>query len=114
VRKETEIGVDVAIDAVGVLLPDALKLVRRSGRVLSFGMIETFSASIKPFDITHNGITIMTSYIDRFNFPEAIALVENCALDLEKLITHRLPLKEIHKGVELMRKGEGIKIVLFP
>ncbi len=114
VRKETEIGVDVAIDAVGVLLPDALKLVRKSGRVLLFGMIETFSASIKPFDITHNSITIMTSYIDRFNFPEAIALVENCALDLETLITHRLPLKEIHKGVELMRKGEGIKIVVFP
>ena len=47
VKEETEIGVDMAIDAVGTLVPDALKVVRACGKILSFGMIETFSAPIK-------------------------------------------------------------------
>ena len=114
IKEETGIGVDVAIDAVGMLLPDALKTVRKCGRVLSFGMIETFSAPIKPFDITHNSLTIMGSYIDRFTFPEAIHLVETGVLDLGKLVTHRFPLKDIEKGIDLMRKGEGVKIIIFP
>ena len=114
VRRETGIGADAVIDVVGTLLIDSLKMVRKGGRVLLFGLNEGFSAPIRQFEITHNSITVMGSFIERFNYSSAIELVQSGVLDLEELITHRLPLKEIHKGVDLMRKGEGIKIVLFP
>ncbi|BEU88962.1 zinc-dependent dehydrogenase [Selenomonas sp. TAMA-11512] len=32
----------------------------------------------------------------------------------EKFITHRLPLREIQKGIDLNRSGEAIKVVLHP
>ena len=32
----------------------------------------------------------------------------------EKFITHRLPLKDIQKGIDLSRSGEAIKVVLHP
>jgi len=35
-------------------------------------------------------------------------------LNLQELITHRFPLEEIHKGIQAMRKGEAIKIVITP
>jgi len=30
------------------------------------------------------------------------------------LVTHRLPLPEIEKGFEAMRRGEGIKVIIKP
>jgi len=114
VNEETGVGIDVAIDAVGTRVPDALRLMRKCGRILSFGMVETFSAPIRPFDITHNSLTIIGSYVDRFTFPEAIRLVESGTLDLDKLVTHRFPLRELSKGIDLMRKKKAIKVVVFP
>jgi len=114
VKKETEIGADVVIDAVGTLLGDSLKMVRKSGRVLLFGINENFSGQIRQFEITHNNITVIGSFIDRFSFSSAIDLVESGILNLQKLITHRFPLKEIDKGIDLMKKGEGVKIVISP
>ena len=114
IREQTLTGADIVIDATGTLLPNALQIVRKGGKILSFGMNETFTASIKPFDITRNSLTVMGSYIDRFNFSEAINLVESGILDLEKLITHGSSLREIQRGIDLMKKGEGVKIVLFP
>jgi L-iditol 2-dehydrogenase len=32
----------------------------------------------------------------------------------EKFITHRLPLEEINEGIELVRKGDAIKVILLP
>jgi len=114
VRGETGIGADAIIDVVGALLVDSLQIVRKSGRILLFGLNEGFSTPIRPFEITHNSITVIGSFIERFNYSSAIDLVQSGVLDLEKLITHRLPLKEVHAGIDLMRKGEGVKIVLFP
>ncbi|MCU1274943.1 MAG: putative zinc-type alcohol dehydrogenase-like protein YjmD, partial [Bryobacterales bacterium] len=38
VKAATEIGADIAVDAAGTLLPEAVQLVRRGGRVILFGM----------------------------------------------------------------------------
>jgi threonine dehydrogenase-like Zn-dependent dehydrogenase len=38
VKAITRIGVDVAVDAAGSLLPESLDLVRRGGRVILFGV----------------------------------------------------------------------------
>lgn len=35
-------------------------------------------------------------------------------VDLSKLITHKMPLEEIEKGLELMKAGECGKVILYP
>jgi len=114
VKEETLIGADVVVDAVGTLVKSAMAIVRRGGRILLFGQNYQARAQVAQNDITRNELTIMGSFIARFTFPTAIKVIESKVLDLEKLITHRLPLEDVHKGIEAMRKGEAIKVIITP
>lgn len=35
-------------------------------------------------------------------------------LDIDKLVSHRLLLSRVHEGIELLRKGKGIKVIIYP
>ena len=114
VKEETIVGADVVVDAVGTLVKSAMAIVRRGGRILLFGQNYQARAQVAQNDITKNELTVMGSFITRFTFPFAIKIIESKVLDLEKLITHRLPLEDVHKGIEAMRKGEAIKVIITP
>ena len=45
---------------------------------------------------------------------QAQALLQSGKVDLSPLITHTFPLAEIDKGMDLLRKGEAAKIILYP
>jgi len=112
VKKETVTGVDIVVDAVGTLFKEAMKIVRRGGHILLFGQNYKAKAEITQNDITRNELTIFGNYIANFTFPLTVKIIESKILNLEKLITHRFPLKDIHKGIEAMRKQRAIKVVL--
>ena len=114
VKEETIVGADVVVDAVGTLFRSAMAIVRRGGRILLFGQNYQARAQMAQNDITRNELTVMGSFIARFTFPFAIRIIESEVLDLEKLITHRFPLEDVHKGIEIMRKGEAIKVIITP
>lgn len=114
VKEETLIGADVVVDAVGTLFRSAMAIVRRSGRILLFGQNYQARTQVAQNDITKNELTVMGNFISRFTFPFAIKIIESKVLDLEKLITHKLPLEDVHKGIEAMRKGEAIKVIITP
>jgi len=44
--------------------------------------------------------------------PRAITVLETGMLNLDPVITHELPLEELDKGIELMRTGEGMEIIM--
>jgi len=112
VKEETLIGADVVVDAVGILFRSAMAIARRNGRILLFGQNYQARAQVAQNDITKNELTVMGSFIARFTFPFAIKIIESRVLNLEKLITDRLPLEDVHKGIEAMRKGEAIKVII--
>ena len=114
VEDKTHVGADVVVDAVGDLFQVALKLTRRGGRILLFGQNEKAQAQISQNMITRCELNIMGTYISRFTFPSAIQIIESGLLNLQELITHRFPLKEIRKGMQLMGKREAIKVVITP
>lgn len=114
VKEETLVGADVVVDAVGTLFGSAMAIVRRGGRILLFGQNYQARAQVAQNDITRNELTIMGSFIARFTFPTAIKIIESKVLNLEKLITDKLPLEDVHKGIEAMRKGEAIKVIITP
>jgi threonine 3-dehydrogenase len=45
---------------------------------------------------------------------QVTSLIKNHQLDLDLIITHRLPLKEVEKGMEIMISGNSGKVVLIP
>ena len=114
VRAITGIGADIAVDAVGALMPDAIASVRKGGRVLLFGMNSEAVAEVRQNDLTRNEIEIAGSFIANNTFPATVELLESGQLDLQKLVTHRFGLKDIHAAIEAMRSGEAIKVLVDP
>ncbi len=114
VRRATGLGADMVVDAVGTLLEEGVRSVRKGGRIVLFGMNEHARPVLKQYDITKYEYQILGSYIARGTFPQAVSLLERGSIDFGLLVTHRLPLREIHQGIELLRRGEALKIVVMP
>jgi threonine dehydrogenase-like Zn-dependent dehydrogenase len=72
------------------------------------------SAQVKQNEITRNELSIIGSFIQRTAFPKVVRLIESGLLPLEKLITHRLKLSQIAEGLDAMRAGESMKVVVTP
>lgn len=107
-------GVDVVVDAVGSQLNECIKAVRKGGRILLFGLNTLAQAVIKQSEITTKEIQIFGTWLANDNFSRAVEILESGILNLELLITHKLGLDEIHKGINLLDKGEGIKVLIYP
>ena len=76
------------VEAVGPLLPLALELVHAGGKILQFG-----------HDV---------------NFHKLPGIIESGILPLGKIVSHRLALSRVHEGLDLLRKGQAIKVILHP
>jgi threonine dehydrogenase-like Zn-dependent dehydrogenase len=107
-------GVDVAVDSVGALLPDAVASVRKAGRVLVFGLNERIEAVIRPVDLVYREISISGVYIARGTFPLAVKLLTENKLGFDRLVTHRLGLEQFDEAIELLRTGEAVKALVVP
>ena len=99
------------IDAAGVDIGLPIGIAEFCGKILCFAGPRT------PNDdaigqIQFKELTIMGSFIIKDSMKRAITLLENDVLDLEPIITHVLPLEELDKGLELMRTGEGMEIIM--
>lgn len=108
------VGVDVAVDAVGVLLPGCIDAVRCNGRILLFGNNSSVKETICQADITRKELTVMGSYVGPHTLPATVNLLASGRLDLSHLITHRIPLSQFAVGMEAMRRGEAIEVVITP
>ncbi|MGH7320975.1 MAG: zinc-binding dehydrogenase [Candidatus Rokuibacteriota bacterium] len=114
VTAATGVGADIVVDAAGTLLPDAVRLVRRGGRVVLFGVNQHGEQSLSQYLVTRHEITILGSFIQRTAFPKVVRILEAGLLPVEKLITHRLALDDVGQGLSAMRAGEAIKVVVAP
>jgi 2-desacetyl-2-hydroxyethyl bacteriochlorophyllide A dehydrogenase len=114
VKAVTRIGADVVVDAAGTLLPEAVNLVRRGGRVVLFGMNQHADRQVNQYTVTRHEISILGSFIQRTSFPKVVKILEAGLLPVERLVTHRLTLSEVHTGLEAMKQGQAIKVAVAP
>ena len=108
------LGADVTVDAVGTLLPDAIACTRRAGRLVLFGQNGAARQTICQNDITRNGLTVMGNYIGLFSMPPTVKVLASGLIDVQKIITHRLPITDFAKGLDAMRKGEALEVIMYP
>ncbi len=108
---------DVVIDATGVisLMEKTIDLVRPGGRVLLFGVPPAKKRlKFEGIKIFKKGLTIVSSFTSVRNSYQAIALLEAGKIEVSGLISHRLPLSEFERGVNLIEKGDdGVKKVMI-
>lgn len=112
------LGVDVILEMSGhpVAINQGFKMVTNGGRVSMLGL----PTQNVPIDITNDvvfkgieihGITGRKMYETWF---QTAGLLKSKSLNMDDIITHRLPLEDFEKGFELMMKGQSGKIVLIP
>lgn len=107
-------GADVVIDAVGMCIADAVRYNSRGGRVLLFGQNGAATETICQNDITRNELTIFGSYIGPYTMNATVTLLQSGLIDLNKMITHRLPLEQFDDGLAAMRSGKALEVILYP
>jgi 2-desacetyl-2-hydroxyethyl bacteriochlorophyllide A dehydrogenase len=114
VEKATGIGADISIEVVGSQLGAAVEAVRKGGKVLLFGVNMKAVSSIPQSSITVKEVQILGTWLANASFPRAVEILEKGVLDLETLITHRFPLQKTAEAIEVLHKGEGVKVFINP
>ena len=107
---------DIAIDAVGAgaVLEQIIDIVNSGARILIFGQNMTQHSTIRPGDINNKELTITATLSTKNSFEPAISILLDPSAAVEDLATHVVSLDEIHKGIELMRTKEAVKVVVVP
>jgi L-iditol 2-dehydrogenase len=120
VREQTEgRGADAVILAVGSngLIRPAMDAVRPGGRVLLFAQTQRGEVVVDPAAICVDEKTLVGSYSASVDLQEeSVQFVMNKEMDLEQLISHRFPLQESAKALELAAHPQpaSMKIVIQP
>jgi 2-desacetyl-2-hydroxyethyl bacteriochlorophyllide A dehydrogenase len=112
VKEKTVIGSDFAIDVVGSQLPAAIKVVRKGGKVLLFGVNKMAHPEVTQSEIIFKEISVLGTWLANATFPKAVQILESGVLDLKELVTHTFPLEKLEDGIQLLRRGEGIEVII--
>jgi alcohol dehydrogenase len=110
------LGVDVAIEAVGV--PDTFELctalVRPGGRIANVG-VHGHPVTLHLETLWSRDVTITTGLVDAFTTPQLLKLVVEGRLDATKFATHRFPLGETMSAYDTFADAattHALKVVL--
>jgi len=111
-------GMDVVIVACSVKAAQeqALGLAAKRGRVSFFGGLPKDDPVIA-FDsnlLHYNELAVFGAFASySYQYVTALALVAGGNIDIEEFITHKLPLDDIVKGIEMGRNGQSLKVVVM-
>lgn len=110
--------VDVVLEAAGKpsVWDDIASIVAPRARIAMTGLFAGAKCSVDFDPLVINNITILGCLGGPSVWDEAIDLHERGKVNAKPLITHRLPLSEFEKGIEIMRNriDDAIKVVLEP
>jgi threonine 3-dehydrogenase len=110
-------GVDVAFECSGApgTLPTLFEAVRREATVVTVGHPSRPVEIDVAASINKKGVTLRGIFGRRLweTWEQTLHLLDSGRLDLDWSITHRLPLRRIDDGIELLT-GEACKVLLRP
>jgi 2-desacetyl-2-hydroxyethyl bacteriochlorophyllide A dehydrogenase len=110
-------GWDLVIDATGnaKAIQDGLGRVGKGGTFLQFGVSDYAArATIEPYKIYNQEITITGSMAVLHSYERAAALFADGVIDPDVFISDRLPLDDYNKALEQFAAGVGRKIQVVP
>lgn len=112
-------GADFAFEVVGKpeLMAQAFEMARAGGTVTLVGMPPVGSVLTLPaVQAVFSGRRIVGSVVGDAqilrDIPRFVRLAEGGQLDLASMVSHRVPLERINDGIELSRRGDGVRTVV--
>jgi Zn-dependent alcohol dehydrogenase len=119
VRRIVTDGVDHAFEAIGTpaVSAQAFAATRTGGKTVLIGQPPLgVEASFPVYELTQFEHDLLGTHIGgatpALDIPALGRLCEAGLIDLEPLVTHRLPLESINEGMELTRTGHAGRVVL--
>ena len=112
-------GADVVITAAasGAAQEQGLRMLARRGRLSLFGGLPKDAATISVDanlvhyrELTLVGVNGSTPAHNK----QALELIASGAVPVADLITHRLPLDQVLEGIEIVARGDAIKVTIEP
>jgi L-iditol 2-dehydrogenase len=95
----------------------SIQLARKGGAISLFASLPKGASDIVlDSRVVHYGeLRVVGSSDSRpEHVKEAVRLLREGKLDTEAIITHRVPLDEIHRGLELMKSKRSLKVLTYP
>ncbi len=112
------LGVDVSVICVGKpeLVNDALRVTRKGGRVNVFAGLAGDGWAEVEANLIHYNELVLTGASDsrRCDYDTALRLIETGSIDTKRMVTHRFPLIDAERAIEVSAAGEGVKVVVVP
>ena len=108
-------GPDLVFESAGVLEAASLtfELCRRGTRINMFGVIVPGTIPVSPADIHFTEIRMDASFsVTPAVLLKSIRLMETGLCDPEKIISHKIPLTDIHEALRIMETPERVKVVV--
>lgn len=106
---------DVVIDATGAIpvMQRAPDFARPGGKVLLFGVPPSGKdLCVDAFQVFRKGLTLLSSYTSVRNSYQAVDMLRSGRIQVDALVSHRLPLEELERGIHLIEQGaDGVKKV---
>ena len=112
-------GYDVVIDATGVIpvMNRTIDFARKGGTVLLFGVPPTgANIEMEAFKIFQKGLTLLSSFTSVRNSFQAIHLLQSGQIQVEPLISHRLPLQALPDAFRMIERRDPTvkKVMILP
>ncbi|MEA3337753.1 MAG: alcohol dehydrogenase catalytic domain-containing protein [Chloroflexota bacterium] len=118
VRKLTEgYGCDVYIEATGhpAAVEQGLHMIRKLGTFVEFSLMRDLVTVDWTIIGDSKELNIHGSHLSPYCYPVAIDMLARGLLPMNLIVTHRLPLAEFQRGIDLVANSEeSIKVMLLP
>ncbi len=115
-KKDYDLKADRVIIATGAMpaVKQAFHCVDKKGVILLFA-IPSQNIELPTVDFWRNEISLVSSYgAAGDDLDEALALIKNKRLDIDTMITHKLPLEKTQEGFRIVTEAkESLKVVLM-
>lgn len=92
----------------------ALDVICKGGTCLLMGNNARANPNIVQSQITYKEAKVLGTWLANASFEQAVKLLDSGLLNLEFMITHTLPLEQIHEAIDLLRRGEGVEVLVDP
>lgn len=111
-------GIDVALEFIGLdtTIQQTIECVRKGGKAVIVGVhTGTFQVAGHPMVAKEIDIRGVWTF-PKQDFPYVIELVRSGKIDLSRSISHRVPLEEVNRGLEILEKriGNPLRVVVTP
>ena len=97
-----------------ISLQTCLDNVRKGGTVLLFGVNAKARTELSQAEITTGEKKVLGTWLANATFPLAVKLLESGVIDFSPLVTHSYPLESTLEGINMLRSGIGIEVMIDP